>query len=39
MQSKTSNAILPIKMQVNAAKEKLEHFYEEKLQGLIRARA
>ena len=39
MQSKTSNAILPIKMQVNAPKEKLEHFYEEKLQGLIRARA
>ena len=41
-QNKRSNVILPIKnaSDFNTAKERLEHFYEEKLQGIIiRARA
>ena len=41
-QSKRSNVILPIKnaSDFNTAKERLEHFYEEKRQGIIiRARA
>ena len=41
-QSKRSNVIQPIKnaSDFNTAKERLEHFYEEKRQGInIRARA